>query len=103
MRKCGEGLSNGPSAASTRDKAQGLTKGQDLIDILLSCSQPMNILFLCRKRDLGWGQSSFVRALERRGVRVTYVDESTRLDEHIDLRLVTALSRAAVTHCASRA
>lgn len=49
----------------------------------------MNILFLCRKRDLGWGQSSFVRALERRGVRVTYVDESTRLDEHI-VTLVTA-------------
>ena len=43
----------------------------------------MNILFLCRASDLGFGQASLVRALERRGVRISCVEEGTRLNEDI--------------------
>lgn len=47
----------------------------------------MNILFLCRKRDLGWAQWGFSRAFARRGVFLTFVDDDVPLDEDI-LRLV---------------
>jgi hypothetical protein len=43
----------------------------------------MNILFLCRRKDLGFGQLSLARALERRGVCVTCVGDNTEPDEHI--------------------
>lgn len=43
----------------------------------------MNILFLCRARDLGLGQASLARALGRRGARVECVRDGTRLDEDI--------------------
>jgi glycosyltransferase involved in cell wall biosynthesis len=44
----------------------------------------MNILFLCRNKDMGWGQASLARALERRAVHVTFVNDTARLDSHID-------------------
>src|ERR1700689_927107 len=43
----------------------------------------MNILFLCRQKDLGFGQVSLARALERRGVCVTCVEDNTEPDEDI--------------------
>ena len=43
----------------------------------------MNILFLCRQKDLGFGQVSLARALERRGVCVTCVEDDTEPDEDI--------------------
>lgn len=43
----------------------------------------MNTLFLCRQRDLGFGQAGLARALERHGIRVTCVGDDTRLDEDI--------------------
>jgi Glycosyl transferases group 1 len=43
----------------------------------------MDILFLCRQKDLGWGQASLARALERRGARITCVKDDTRLNEKI--------------------
>lgn len=43
----------------------------------------MNILFLCRKKDLGWAQSAFARALERRGISLTFVDDDVSLDEDV--------------------
>lgn len=49
----------------------------------------MNILFLCRQSDLGFGQASLARALERRGVRITCVEDGTPLNE----RITTLVSR----------
>jgi hypothetical protein len=43
----------------------------------------MNILFLCRRKDLGFGQASLARALGRRGVCVTCVEDNTEPDEDI--------------------
>jgi hypothetical protein len=43
----------------------------------------MNILFLCRRKDVGGGQWAFVRALERRGVQVTCVGDHVPVDEDI--------------------
>src|SRR3989442_5993004 len=43
----------------------------------------MNILFLCRKKDLGWTQWGFSRAFARRGVPLTFVDDDVSLDEDI--------------------
>lgn len=43
----------------------------------------MNILFLCRKKDLSFGQASLARALERRGVQVACVDDDVPLNEDI--------------------
>lgn len=53
----------------------------------------MNILFLCRSRDLGFGQASLARALERRGVRVTCVEDETRLDEDVRRLVATCEER----------
>ncbi len=43
----------------------------------------MNILLLCRRRDIGWGQASLVRAFEKRGVQLTYLNDDARCDQDI--------------------
>jgi len=43
----------------------------------------MNILFLCRRKDLGFGQESLARALAKRGVRVHCVEDDTEPDDDI--------------------
>ena len=43
----------------------------------------MNILFLCRSKDIGWGQWSLARAFERRGIQLTYLDDNAACDEDI--------------------
>jgi hypothetical protein len=43
----------------------------------------MNILLLCRKKDLGWAQWGFARAFARRSVSMTFVDDDVALDESI--------------------
>jgi hypothetical protein len=40
----------------------------------------MNILFLCRSKDIGWGQWGLVRACERRGIHLTYLDDDVQRD-----------------------
>jgi hypothetical protein len=49
----------------------------------------MNILFLCRSKDIGWGQWGLTRAFERRGIQVTYMDDDAPGDEDI-FKLVAA-------------
>jgi hypothetical protein len=51
----------------------------------------MNILLLCRRRDIGWGQASLVRAFERRGVQLTYLKDDVRCDQNVS-RLVDSCS-----------
>jgi hypothetical protein len=51
----------------------------------------MNLLFLCRRRDMGWGQAALARALERRGAHISYVHDNARLDCDVS-SLVTACS-----------
>jgi hypothetical protein len=50
----------------------------------------MNILFLCRRKNFGFGQESFARALERRGVTVNCADDDCPWDEDIE-RVVARL------------
>src|ERR1700722_10567199 len=51
----------------------------------------MNILFLCRNRDMYFGRASLARALERRNVRVNCVEDDTPPDEDIS-RIVARCS-----------
>jgi len=51
----------------------------------------MNILYLCRQKDMGWGQAALARALQRRGVHISCLDDGTRLDSDIHT-LVAACS-----------
>jgi hypothetical protein len=53
----------------------------------------MNILFLCRRKDLGFGQASLARALEKRGACVTCVEDDTEPDEHITTLLARIRER----------
>jgi hypothetical protein len=48
----------------------------------------MNILYLCRQKDMGWGQAALARALERRGVRISCLEDNARLDS--DVRMLAA-------------
>jgi hypothetical protein len=48
----------------------------------------MNILYLCRQKDVGWGQAALARALERRGVRISCLEDNSRLDS--DIRTLAA-------------
>ncbi len=43
----------------------------------------MNILYLCRQKDMGWGQAALARALERRGVRISCLEDNTKLDSDV--------------------
>ncbi|MGB9068166.1 MAG: glycosyltransferase [Candidatus Acidiferrales bacterium] len=51
----------------------------------------MNILYLCRQKDMGWGQAALARALQRRGAHISCLDDATRLDSDVDT-LVAACS-----------
>jgi hypothetical protein len=43
----------------------------------------MNILLLCRKKDVGWAQWGFTQAFARRGILLTFADDDVSSDEDI--------------------
>ena len=53
----------------------------------------MNLLFLCRERDLGFGQASLARALERQGAQVKCVKDSVTANEDIGTLLADCDAR----------
>jgi hypothetical protein len=44
----------------------------------------MNVLFLCRRKNFGFGQESLARALERRGVSVVCAEDDCPWDQDLD-------------------
>jgi spore maturation protein CgeB len=53
----------------------------------------MNILFLCHKKNLGFGQASLARAFQRRGITVTCARDDCPLNEDIERILADSQHR----------